>query len=111
MPERGLPPVLVMMSDGQPTDDFSTGLKSLMDQAWGKKSVRIAIAIGEDVDEEVLQKFTGNPEFILRATNATTLVKRIEWASTVPLKAASNPASRTIEQPEGGHVPVNPCGD
>ena len=29
MPERGLPPVLVLLSDGQPTDDFARGLKAL----------------------------------------------------------------------------------
>lgn len=50
MPERGLPPVLVLLSDGQPTDDFNSGLKALMDQPWGSKAVRIAIAIGDDAD-------------------------------------------------------------
>jgi uncharacterized protein YegL len=107
MPERGLPPVLVLLSDGQPTDDFNSGLKALMDQPWGKKSVRIAIAIGEDTDDEVLHKFVGNSEIpLLRAHNGAELVKRIKWASTVPLKAASNPASRTKGQPDTGHVPV-----
>lgn len=107
MPERGLPPVLVLLSDGQPTDDFNSGLKSLMDQPWGKKAVRIGIAIGEDADEDVLRKFIGNVEVPpLKALNAPDLVKKIKWASTVPLKAASNPASRTKDQPETGHVPI-----
>ena len=46
MTDRALPPVLVLISDGQPTDDFESGLEMLMEQAWGKKAVRIAIAIG-----------------------------------------------------------------
>src|ERR1044071_4595299 len=62
MTERALPPVLVLISDGQPTDDYAGGLKALMEQPWGRKAVRIAIAIGEDADTEVLQKFIGNPE-------------------------------------------------
>ena len=33
-----------------------------MDLPWGKKAVRVAIAIGEDADHEVLQKFIGHPE-------------------------------------------------
>jgi len=108
MPDRGLPPVLVMISDGQPTDDFNTGMKALLDQPWGKKAVRIAIAIGEqDADLEVLQKFIGNPEVKpLLANNAHDLVRMIKWASTVPLKAASNPASRTKDQPDTGNVPI-----
>ena len=48
MTDRALPPVLVLISDGQPTDNFESGLEALMDQAWGKKAVRIAIAIGAD---------------------------------------------------------------
>ena len=95
MPDRGLPPVLVLVSDGQPTDDFASGLKSLMSQPWGVKAVRISLAIGEDADLSVLQQFIGNPEIKpLVANNVQDLVKMIKWASTVPLKAASNPASR-----------------
>ena len=37
MTPRALPPVLVLISDGQPTDDFDSGLQNLMDQNWGKK--------------------------------------------------------------------------
>jgi uncharacterized protein YegL len=107
MPDRGLPPVLVLLTDGQPTDDFNGGLKALLDQPWGKKAVRIAIAIGDDADQEPLQKFIGNAELKpLLASNADALVRMIKWASTVPLKAASNPASRTKDQADTGHVPI-----
>ena len=108
MPGRGLPPVLLLLSDGQPTDDFNSGLKALMDEPWGKKAVRIAIAIGEDADEEVLQKFIGNPEVKpLRSTNVHDLVKKVKWASTVLLQAASNPHSRTKDTPGGGSdIPI-----
>ncbi len=63
MPSRALPPVLVLISDGQPTDDYKSGLARLMAQPWGKKAVRIAIAIGQDADGEPLQEFIGNIEF------------------------------------------------
>lgn len=93
MPERALPPVLILISDGQPTDDFATGLKKLMEQRWGQKAVRLAIAIGSDADHEVLQKFIGNPELKpLQANNAETLVNYIKWVSTVPISAASTPS-------------------
>jgi uncharacterized protein YegL len=95
MPPRGLPPVLVLISDGHPTDDFNAGLRALMDQPWGKKAVRIAIAIGDDADHDVLQKFIGHPEITpLDAHNPADLVKFIRWASTAVLKAASSPASQ-----------------
>ena len=96
MTDRALPPVLVLISDGQPTDNFAKGLAALMDQPWGKKAVRIAIAIGEDADLDVLQQFIGHPEIQpLRANNPEALVRYIRWVSTAVLQAASSPASQT----------------
>ena len=107
MPERGLPPVLVLLSDGQPTDDFARGLKAIMDQPWGAKAVRIAIAVGDDADLDVLQKFIGNTEVKpLQAGNSKDLAQMIKWASTVPLKAASNPNSQPLGQAQNVNVPI-----
>ncbi|MEN9541285.1 MAG: hypothetical protein RLZZ459_1376 [Cyanobacteriota bacterium] len=105
MEERALPPVLVLISDGQPTDDFEQGLASLMRQPWAQKAVRLAIAMGHDADLEVLQQFIGpdtaqaerggrSPRRPLQASNATSLAQYIQWASTAVVGAASMPASR-----------------
>jgi uncharacterized protein YegL len=78
--ERGLPPVLVLISDGQPSDDFASGLNALMKLPWGKKAVRIAITIGDDADLEVMEQFIGNPELPpLQAQNAEQLINYIRW--------------------------------
>jgi uncharacterized protein YegL len=107
MTSRALPPVLVLISDGQPTDDFDSGLKKLMDQNWGKKAVRISIAIGGDADNDVLQKFIGISELKpLIAKNAEALVKQIKWVSTAVLQSASSPASQTTDSPLGTNVPI-----
>jgi uncharacterized protein YegL len=108
MTERALPPVLVLISDGQPTDDFSNGLKALMEQPWGKKAVRVAIAIGEDADLDPLQKFIGHPELKpLQANNPEALVAKIKWASTVVTKSAISPPSQTTESAmDTGNVPI-----
>jgi uncharacterized protein YegL len=107
LPERGLPPVLVLISDGQPTDDFDGGLKEILNQPWGKKAVRIAIAIGEDADLDVLQKFINNPEIKpLRANTPEALVRYIKWVSTAVLKSASSPASQSKQVAAGINVPI-----
>lgn len=109
MPERALPPVLVLVSDGQPTDDFKGGLQALMAEPWGKKAVRLAIAIGEDADTGVLRDFIGHAEVQpLQANNAEDLVNYIRWASTAVLQAASAPASRAADAPAGSNVPLPP---
>lgn len=99
MPERALPPVLVLLSDGQPTDDYKKALDKLMHLPWAKKSVRIAISIGQDADDSVLTEFTGNVERVLQANNPEALVKMIKWASTVA-SVVSAPASRMTKEGE-----------
>jgi uncharacterized protein YegL len=109
MSDRALPPVLVLLSDGQPTDDFDGGLKALMEQPWGKKAVRIAISIGQDADADVLQKFIGNSELKpLAANSPEALVKHIKWASTAVLKSASSPAATADvpKAPDDANVPI-----
>jgi len=95
MSERALPPVLVLVSDGQATDDFSSGLRALLAERWGAKAVRLAIAIGRDADLDMLSRFIGSTELKpLVASNSPTLVSFIRWASTAVLQAASAPSTQ-----------------
>ncbi|MEU4807162.1 VWA domain-containing protein [Actinosynnema sp. NPDC023587] len=97
MPERGLPPVIVLVSDGQPTDDFDSGLRALLGEPWGKRAVRIAIGIGPDADLDVLRQFIAHPEIEpLTARNPRDLVQFVKYASTTVLKSASAPASQPV---------------
>ena len=107
MTDRALPPVIVLLSDGQPTDDYKKSLDKLLHLPWGKKAVRIAISIGQDADDDVLQQFTGNRELVLQANNPQALVKMIKWASTAA-SLVSAPASRPKEMdvvPAGNNTP------
>ena len=94
LPGRQIPPVIVLLSDGLPTDDVDAGLAALNAADYGKMAVRIAIAIGSDADMLTLQSFIGQTGIKpLQANNAETLVNRIRWATSAPVKAASLPAS------------------
>lgn len=96
MSDRALPPVLVLITDGQPTDDFRGPLEELMKLPWGTKAVRLAIAIGKGANQRVLKEFIGNPSIPpLQAENAEQLTEYIRWVSTVVLQSASSPASQT----------------
>lgn len=104
MSERALPPVLVLVSDGRPTDDFRSGLSALLSQQWGIKAVRIAIGLGKDADVTVLREFMGNSEIEpLLADAPESLAHYIKWASTAVIKAASTPVvgvSSSASMPE-----------
>ena len=106
MPERALPPVLVLLSDGQPTDQYKKSLEHLLNLPWGKKAVKIAIAIGSDADHTVLEEFINHNELpVLQANNPQALIKYIKWASTVA-KQVSAPSSRAMGE-SLGQTPIN----
>jgi uncharacterized protein YegL len=91
MPGRALPPVLVLLTDGYPTDDFAAGLDALMQQPWGAKAMRIGVKIGADGPDDVLRSFIGNSQLpLLSARNADELLRHIQWASTSVLAVASS---------------------
>lgn len=85
---RGMPPALVLVSDGKPTDlkqpTFGASLRTLMEEPWGQKASRMAIGIGADADMEALGRFIGHDEIKpIRASNASELAHYLRWASTV----------------------------
>lgn len=101
MPSRFLPPVIVLLSDGMPVDDWKRPLEKLTKMPWGKKAVKIAVAIGKDADKKVLEAFTGNRELVFDANNPERLVHLIKWASTVA-STVSKPTTRPEESRDEG---------
>jgi uncharacterized protein YegL len=100
MPDRALKPVLALVSDGLPTDDWRTGLRAVDGTPWGKRAIRVAIAIGQDADTAMLKEFLANPELEpLQADNPKQLAGAIRWASTVAVRAASTPRGGTAPTP------------
>lgn len=113
MDERGLPPVLVLLSDGSPSDDWEKGLQELMEQPWGQKAVRVAVAIGRDADHGPLKKFTGSDREVVQANNPEALVRLIKWVSTVLVQSVSSPASQSSYSGSvsGSNVPIPEAPD
>lgn len=97
---RALAPAIVLVSDGQPTDDFGSGLAALLDEPLGRAAARIAVAIGRDADRQILSQFQGGGEPMM-AHNPEQLVRSIRLASTAVTRAASEIAPPI----SGGPVP------
>ncbi len=54
------PPILILITDGNPTDDFDQGLQTLMAGKLGRNAKRLAVGIGLDVDQDILRRFIGD---------------------------------------------------
>ncbi|MBN2464984.1 tellurium resistance protein [candidate division WOR-3 bacterium] len=80
MPSKAFPPVLVLVADSGPSDDFFAGLRALMAKPWGRRATRLAVRIGRDVDCGLLQQFMGQDACgPLEARGATDLSRYIRW--------------------------------
>lgn len=96
--DRALPPILALVTDGMPTDDFQAGLDHLMSKPWGQKALRIVVAIGDDATSndarDIFRAFVGNDAIRpFQANNPEALVEHIRWVSTAVLKSVSSPPS------------------
>ena len=60
-------PVILLLSDGAPTDNWEIALAKIKENNWFKHSIKIAIDIESGSDRSVLAEFTGNTEAILDA--------------------------------------------
>ena len=103
MTDRALPPVIALVTDGLPTDDFVAGLNHLLSKTWGQQAVRIVVAIGEDSSspdaQEIFRAFINNPAIHpFQANNPEVLVEAIRWVSTAVLKSVSSPISQYEQQ-------------
>lgn len=88
-PTGNFAPVLFLMSDGQPTDEYRKALDSLRENRWFKVAIRVAIAIGDDADKNILEEFTGNSELVLTAHTPEALKQMIRFVSVTSSKIGS----------------------
>jgi uncharacterized protein YegL len=98
---RFLPPVLILVTDGHPTDDFDEGLRQLLTHPLGRAAIRLAVAIGSDADLNRLQDFIANPDIRpLQAGNSDSLAELISFASKSGISLSSTPASGAPSAPK-----------
>jgi uncharacterized protein YegL len=88
-------PVLFLMSDGEPTDDYKISLTRLQNNGWFKASTKVALAIGDAINDFVLMEFTGSKEAVVRVSEGKNtgemLTKMIQFIAVTSSQVASNP--------------------
>ncbi len=89
----GVAPIIILMSDGMPTSpDWENHLASLKKKGWFKVALKYALAIQIDTKEamDVLTKFTGNPETVLKVYTAEALRRVIKVIAITASKVKSS---------------------
>jgi uncharacterized protein YegL len=89
----GIAPIIILMSDGMPTSpDWEDHLSLLKKKGWFKVALKYALAIQIDTKEamDVLTKFTGNPETVLKVYTAEALRRVIKVIAITASKVKSS---------------------
>lgn len=101
----GVAPIILFMSDGMPTSpDWESHLDSLKKKGWFKVALKYALAIGIDTKEalDVLVKFTGNPETVLKVYTAEALRRVIKVIAITASKVKSSSSLVSTSSASGG---------
>lgn len=88
-------PAIILLSDGGPTDNFEGGLRVLQGNSWYKSAIKIAIAIGDDADKDVLKQFTCSSEAVITVHNIDALKKMIRIIAITSSQIGSKSTSAT----------------
>ena len=94
-------PAIILLSDGEPTDDFDSGLAKLQENNWFKHAIKIAIAIGDDANKEKLAQFNGTSEAVFPVHNIDALKKMIRIVAVTSSQVGSQSSSVGDENKQG----------
>lgn len=93
-------PAIILLSDGGPTDDYYGGLAKLKANNWFKAAIKVAIAIGDDADKDVLKDFTGTNEAVFTVHNIEALkqIIRVVAVTSSQIGSKSSTAGDVTKQ-------------
>ena len=111
-PSRIYRPAVVLVSDGAPNDDWKGPMDKFINDGRSAKCQRFAVAIGNDADRKVLERFTKDPNAVFFAEDAKDIseqFKTITMSITTPAKSNNVPTPPTA--PKYDNNPANDDDD
>lgn len=85
-------PVIILLTDGEPTDDYINPLKKLQENKWYQSALKVAIAVGE-ANKEVLKRVVRNIELVINVDDISQLKKVIRFIAVTSSQIASTSAT------------------
>jgi uncharacterized protein YegL len=97
LPSRSYRPVIILLSDGHPTDDYSSAFNELINNDRAQKSTRLALSIGADADDSLLGDFNNDIEApLFYAKNATDIHR---FFRAVTMSVSNHSKSQVANEP------------
>lgn len=85
-------PVIILLSDGSPTDNFQSRFIELEKNKWFGAAIKIAFSIGESADNDILAQFTGSEDLVIPVMNKSMMKRMIKFVSVTSSRIGSKKA-------------------
>ena len=59
-------PIIIFMTDGEPTDGWEAPLDNIRQNAWFQNSIRIGFAVGKGANSSIISQIVGNVEAVIK---------------------------------------------
>lgn len=90
-------PAIILLSDGEPTDEYKHALDKIKGNNWFKVAIKVAIAIGNDANTDILSEFTGQKEAVFTVHNAERLKSIIKTVSVTSSMVGSQSSNAGVD--------------
>lgn len=84
-----LAPGIILLSDGEPTDDWETPLRELRKNNWFKAAVKVAFAVGEDANKDILGEVCGSKEAVVSIDDPEKIRQYIKFVTATVSKTGT----------------------
>lgn len=105
IPSRSYKPTIVILTDGIPTDEYLMPLNNLINDGRSSKAFRIAMAIGDDADHNMLSKFVSSPEYLVLGESARDIRKFFRFVTMSVTQRVKS------QSPDMQQIPTMPDDD
>lgn len=100
-PSRAYRPTIVLVSDGQPTDDWQQPLRVLVNEGRSQKCDRMAMAIGSEVSNSVLNEFvSGTENKVYTAQDASQIQEFFQFVTMSVTTRTNSQNANVVPKPE-----------
>lgn len=99
-PSLSFAPVIFLMTDGYPSDDYKKGLRALQANSWYKFGMKAALGIGNEANDDMLAEFTGSSDTVVHAYTGNQLAKMIKVVAVTASQIGSKSIALSDENRE-----------
>ena len=93
-----LAPGIIILSDGAPTDSWESELEAIKKNNWFKSATKVAFAVGDDADKEVLARICGTNEAVVSIKDPEKIRQYIKFVTATVSKTGTTSSTGKSSQ-------------